>query len=146
MRNQNSYKYKLIFVVSTVTFIVLLYTLCKSNTSPNKQAVGIKEIFYEGVSNLHGIPKNKILTVISTGDVSLANEINAESIRKNNFSWPFEHVQAIFKQSDLSIINLESPLSPDCVLPDLRYYVLCGNSKFIDGLRYVGINVVNIAN
>lgn len=88
-----------------------------------------------------------VVTIISTGDISLANEINTEAIQvRRQFDWPFEAVGPILQSADITIANLESPLIPNCVKPAEHIYILCGNSGFIPSLKKAGITVANIAN
>lgn len=143
----NIHRYRIVFITSLFLLLFLLGFKLYQRQNFNNYNISLKDIFNKNLTLIQKIPKEKILTIVSTGDVSFAHEINTLSINQyKNFVWPFEKITSIFRQTDISIINLESLLFPDCVLPDLRFYILCGNSKFIDGLKYAGINVTNIAN
>lgn len=142
MLKKNTYKY----ILAGVVFLFLFFGLYQRQNA-EKTTINLELIFSDPKKiKLKNNAKN-ILTLVSTGDVSLANEINTASIRQyKNFNWPFEKVFPVFRDTDISIINLESVLIPGCDGPGPHIYILCGHSTFIQGIKQAGINVVNIAN
>src|SRR3989344_242986 len=141
-------KGKLVFLtISLFLLLSLLFSEFYKRKNFNYYNISLKDIFSKNLSVIRKVPKEKILTIVSTGDVNFANEINILSINQyKNFTWPFEKIFPAFRQADISLINLESPLFTNCISSGSEIYILCGNSKFIDGLKYAGINVVNVAN
>lgn len=138
-----------ISLIILVSLLLILYLLNRRNALQNSDNnhITLEDIFNHNLSAVGNIPQGKIVTVVSTGDISLAGEINDLSInRYKNFIWPFQKIASLLRQADISIVNLESLLFPGCVSSSPKYYILCGNSKFIDGLAYAGIDVVNVAN
>lgn len=139
------YSRRVIFIIIFLLLLYIIWFFPQQNF--NNYNINLDKIFDSNLSLTERFPKEKILTFISTGDVSFSNEINISSINQyKNFNWPFEKILPVLRQADISIINLESPLFPDCIVPGIRIYILCGNSKFIDGLTHAGIDVVNVAN
>jgi len=138
-----------IFLLILIVFLSILHFFYKYNFQQNHNDyhINLNNIFHNNLDFAMTIPRNKIITIISAGDISLAKEINDLSLNTyKNFIWPFEKIAPLFRQTDISVVNLESPLLPDCISSAPEFYILCGNSQFISGLTYAGINVVNIAN
>lgn len=139
-------KYIYKYILAGTVLLIFFFGLYRRQNVENT-TINLKLIFSDPKKSGQKNQAKKILTLISTGDVSLANEINTASIHQyNNFNWPFEKVSSIFRDADISIINLESVLIPGCNRPGSHIYVLCGHSTFIQGIKHAGINVVNIAN
>lgn len=85
------------------------------------------------------------ISLITTGDVIPARSVNWKMTKYGNFAYPFLKTADILKSADLTLINLESPLIPDCPVTT-EGMVFCGNQKFIEGLLFAGIDVANLAN
>lgn len=104
-----------------------------------------KQIFFSDHTFLSQFPPDRLRTLITTGDVIPARSVNAQSIRKNNFLWPWEKTADFLKNADITFINLETPLIKNCPLTDTGM-TFCGNIRHIEGLKYAGIDIVNLAN
>lgn len=91
------------------------------------------------------VPADKAITLIATGDVLTARTVNQKNTQKNDFTWPFHQTADILKSADLTFINLETPLTPECPVITNRM-VFCGDEKSVEGLLFAGIDVVNFAN
>lgn len=97
----------------------------------------------------HQIPviadKNKIRTLIATGDVIPARSVNYQNVTRKNFNWPFEKTADTIKNADITFINLESPLITNCPVTQ-EGMIFCGDLKNVHGLEFAGVDVVNLAN
>ncbi len=91
------------------------------------------------------LPMDKITTIITTGDVIPARSVNFKMTNYKNFQYPFEKTADFLKSSDLTLINLESPLINACPVTN-EGMVFCTNQKFIEGLKYAQIDIANFAN
>lgn len=144
---KNILKCRAILILCLFIAISLIYFgFYQKNKNNLNYNINLKDIFEENTSFLQKSPEEQTLVLVSTGDVSLANEINAQSIQNNNFTWPFENITSILHEADISLINLESPLLSSCEVSNKYIYILCGSAKFISVFKQIGINVVNIAN
>ena len=83
--------------------------------------------------------------LIVTGDIIPGRSVNWKMTKLNNFRYPFEKTVEILKSGDLVFINLEAPLILNCPLT-VEGMNFCGNPKFIEGLKFASIDIVNIAN
>jgi poly-gamma-glutamate capsule biosynthesis protein CapA/YwtB (metallophosphatase superfamily) len=91
------------------------------------------------------LPAERKVTVLSTGDVLLARSINYKIQQQNDFSWPFIHIADVLKDSDITFINLETPLVPDCH-SRVDGMIFCGKTNTVLGLNFAGVDVANFAN
>jgi poly-gamma-glutamate synthesis protein (capsule biosynthesis protein) len=63
----------------------------------------------------------------------------------DDFTYPFKNIADFLKRGDAALINLETPLTPDCKLTQ-EGMTFCGDLKNVQGLVYAGVNVASIAN
>lgn len=89
--------------------------------------------------------KEDEVTLIGTGDIIPARSVNSIMVNRNDFTYPFHNIKPILESSDLTFINLESPLLPDCT-PTIEGMVFCGSSRAVEGLTYAGVDIASIAN
>lgn len=102
-------------------------------------------IFSSNHSWVNRLSKDKTITLITTGDIIPARTVNFKMTTYNNFKYPFEKTADFLKSSDLTLINLESPLIKNCPLTN-QGMIFCGSQRFIEGLLFADIDVVNLAN
>lgn len=107
--------------------------------------LNLEDIFKGNHNILQNYPRNELITIIATGDVIPARYINFQTVKRNNFNWPYEQTFEVLKNADLTFANLETPLIKNCsVVTDGM--VFCGDEKNIEGLNFAGIDIVNLAN
>ena len=87
----------------------------------------------------------RLTTVIATGDVLTAREVNRLTTQKENFHWPFEKTAEVLQSGDVTIINLETPLVENCPTTSTGM-IFCGDTRNIEGLIFAGVDVINLAN
>lgn len=93
-------------------------------------------------ATLAGQPTTRLVV---TGDVLLAREVNYQMHQRQNYRWPFERTADFLRQADITLINLETPLIPDC--PPMRdRMVFCGDPQTVEGLQWSGVDVASVAN
>ena len=105
----------------------------------------LNNIFQDNHSWTATLSAERMRTLIATGDVIPARSVNFQTVQRNNFKWPFEKTADILRQADLTLINLESPLIKDCPLTN-EGMIFCGDSRHLEGLKYAGVDVANLAN
>lgn len=88
---------------------------------------------------------NKQTILILTGDVMLGRSVTKQSLLKQDPHYPFLKVADKLKSADIVFSNLETSLVTNCPITDsgLKF---CADPKMIDGLKFAGIDVVNLAN
>ena len=121
--------------------------LTSANAKPKFELVppSIDRIFNEDHTWTDTLPSDKKRVLIATGDVLLARSVNSKTVQSNNFTWPFEKTADILKTTDITFVNLETPLLEKCPLTN-EGMIFCGDPRNIEGLLLAGVDVVNIAN
>lgn len=84
-------------------------------------------------------------TILIVGDVMLGRSVNLGSIKRQDFTWPFQLVGDRLRQADLTLGNLESPFAADCPLLDSGFK-FCADAQAISGLTFAGFDVLSLAN
>lgn len=84
-------------------------------------------------------------SLVLTGDIIPARSVNFQMTQKNDFFWPLRGIADVLKNADLTLVNLESPLIPDCPLTN-EGMIFCGDQRFGQSLKEAGVDVVNLAN
>lgn len=84
-------------------------------------------------------------TLVATGDEIPARSVNFQMTTRGDFLWPMRGLAPLLSSADLTIINLESPLVPLCPLANTGM-TFCGDQRFIEALRFTGVDVANLSN
>ena len=105
----------------------------------------LETIFSKDHSWTDKLPQEEIITLITTGDVIPARSVNWKMTVYNDFTYPFAETADFLKSTDLTLINLESPLTNPCPVTQ-EGMVFCGSQRFIEGLKFADIDIVNLAN
>ncbi len=137
-----------------VIFIVLLAknfktssTITKSPETKNPPAipeVSVESIF-EKQNDLAQLDKEKLVTIIATGDVIPARGANWPAVQKNDFTYNWKHVADFLKKGDLTLINLEAPIMKGCPLIS-QGFTFCGDARHVKGLLFAGVDTASISN
>lgn len=85
------------------------------------------------------------IVLIATGDIIPARSVNFQTTSRGDFRWPYEKTGNILWNADITFINLETPLLTSCPVTN-EGMIFCGDKRNVEGLRYVGVDVVNLAN
>jgi poly-gamma-glutamate synthesis protein (capsule biosynthesis protein) len=107
--------------------------------------VSLDTVFGETRTDLTDLDPTRLHTLLVTGDVALVRMVNVTTLERDDFEWPFREVASLMRAADLTLVNLEGPLVPDC---PLRYtsLVFCGDSRNAAGLEFAGVDVAALAN
>jgi len=121
-----------------ITRIIVIFTLLTVSLVSGHFFVVVKK-------NQPKIQEEKPISLTFTGDVILARSVNFLTVKSNDFTWSFKNIADDLRNSDLSIINLESPLIKNCPLTN-EGFKFCGDERHVQGLVFSGIDVVGLAN
>ncbi|HEV3233621.1 MAG TPA: CapA family protein [Candidatus Dormibacteraeota bacterium] len=116
-----------------------------ASPSPANTSLTLESIF-DKQPDLGGIDQKRVVTMIATGDVIPGRRVNGHMVAMNDFLWPFKPTHDYLHSADFVFINLESPLVPGCAVNNGHTTTFCGDPRFIDGLTYAGVSVVNLSN
>jgi len=87
----------------------------------------------------------KQTSLIFTGDVMLGRSVMSKSLKVKNPNYPFMNVADVLRVADIVFSNLESPIVDSCPYVDSGFK-FCASPKMIEGLKYAGVDIVNLAN
>jgi poly-gamma-glutamate synthesis protein (capsule biosynthesis protein) len=90
-------------------------------------------------------PQPKMFTLLATGDVMLGRTLNDYALSRNDFTFAFADTASILSSADLTLINLETPLSSTCP-PSKHNTVFCADLRHLAGLAVAGVDIVSLAN
>lgn len=108
-------------------------------------SVTIERIFDNDHSWVENLPKERIATIIATGDVIPARSVNYKMVTGKGFRWPFEKTADLLSQADLTVINLETPLLSVCPTT-VEGMLFCGDARAVEGLTYAGVDIATLGN
>ncbi len=114
--------------------------------SPSPPPVLSLASIFDSPPDLAGIDPKRVVTMVVTGDVIPARNVNEQMLNRNDFLWPFRQTVDYLKSGDLEFINLEAPLVSGCVRFNAGFKPFCGDPRFVDGLTYAGVSVSNLSN
>jgi len=97
---------------------------------------------------LNSVPvdPSNVRTLLITGDVIPARGVNYYATARKDFLWPFRPTADYTKNADITYVNLEAPLFAGCPVVATETFTFCGDARFVAGLKFMGADVVNLAN
>lgn len=102
--------------------------------------LNLKDIFEKPIET-----SAETIVIAATGDYIPARSVNYLSVRDNNYTWTVQKTASIFKNADVVLVNLETPLTENCPLTN-EGFVFCGSLQHIKALKMINATVVNLAN
>lgn len=119
----------------------------KENTDLSLNTPSLNQIFSDNHSWIATLSAQHLTKMIVTGDIIPARSVNNAVVIRNNPLWPYEKVaEGINAQkADIIFANLETPLLKDCPVTT-EGMIFCGSNKNVEGLKFIGINIVSLAN
>ena len=145
---------KVVVIVFLVGFILLLSEGFKTNyhlteVPASKQPPKIPTLTIDSIfgkqNDLSTLEKEKLVTIVATGDVIPARGANWPAVTKGDFTYNWRRVAPTLKKADITLINLEAPLTKNCPLMT-EGMTFCGDARHVKGLTFAGIDTVSIAN
>ena len=111
---------------------------------PEIPTLSIESIFDHKI-NTEGLDQSKIVRLIATGDVIPARGANWPAVTSGDFTYNWKKTAGFLKKGDITLINLETPLTKGCPL-QTEGFTFCGNARHIEGIKFAGVDSVSIAN
>jgi poly-gamma-glutamate synthesis protein (capsule biosynthesis protein) len=97
------------------------------------------------VLNIIPFKVEKEITLNFSGDHILGRSVNYLTTKSGDFTWSYKYISNELSKSDLTIINLESPLLKECPLTN-EGFIFCGDYRNIAGLSLAGVDLIGMAN
>lgn len=105
----------------------------------------LESIFAQDHSWAATLSAQRLTSLVVTGDVLPARTVNYQAVSRRGFLWAFEEIAEILKAADLTFINLESPLIPNCPLTN-EGMIFCGDPGHLEGLLSAGVDIAGLVN
>ncbi len=145
---------KLLIVGSVFAIVFVLFYSFKPGykVSENPQVklpppipkVTLESIFTKQ-NNVEELDSRKVIRLIATGDVIPARGANWPAVTGGDFTYNWKKTANLLKKGDITLINLETPLTKGCPL-QTEGFTFCGDSRQVQGLTYAGVDVASLAN
>lgn len=146
--------YKSIVLLTTIGIIVILFSTFNPSAKvtddpPIKLPPRVPKITLESIfqkqNDTSDLDPSYIITLIATGDVIPARGANWPAVTGGDFTYNWKKTADFLKKGDLTLINLETPLTKNCPL-QTEGMNFCGDARHIKGIIFAGVNTVAIAN
>ncbi|WP_226000761.1 CapA family protein [Paenibacillus sp. BJ-4] len=85
------------------------------------------------------------VTLHFVGDVQFSGKVE-QRLEKNGFDFPYQYLGNLFRKDDLTVANLETPVTTGGVGALNKTYVYKSSPKALTALATAGIDAVNLAN
>ncbi len=89
--------------------------------------------------------KQEPIVLFVVGDIMLGRSVNTRLQKQNDFTFPFQKINNFFQNSDIVLVNLESPFGEDCPKTDSGM-VFCADKNSVLGLKAMYTTHANLAN
>lgn len=87
---------------------------------------------------------NGSVTMTFVGDVMMSDKVEG-ILKEQGYDYPYTHVKSFFEQADLSIANLETPITKNGT-KQIKEYSYQSSPEALPPLAAAGIDLVNLAN
>ncbi|WP_340393927.1 CapA family protein [Paenibacillus sp. FSL E2-0190] len=87
----------------------------------------------------------KTVTLNFGGDVIFSGKAG-ELLEKKGYDYSYAALEGLFKKDDLTILNLETPVTTGGVSATNKQFVFKGSPLALDALKSAGVDAVNMAN
>ena len=75
----------------------------------------------------------------------LGRMVRTESENHGAYTWPFEQTRDLLSSADITLINLENPITDPCA-KHRATLIFCAPPDSVAALTYAGIDIANLAN
>ncbi|WP_334076238.1 MULTISPECIES: CapA family protein [Paenibacillus] len=85
------------------------------------------------------------LLIHFAGDTIFSSKV-AEKLEKEGYDYPYRYVKDLFQNDDLSVVNLETPVTDGGTAAENKTFVFKSSPKALPELAKAGVEAVNLAN
>lgn len=102
------------------------------------------ELVNEPGSPIGGVRDDELL-IHFAGDTIFSSKV-AEKLEKEGYDYPYKYVQDLFQKDDLTILNLETPVTKGGQAAKNKQFVFKSSPKALASMEKAGVDAVNLAN
>lgn len=123
-------------------------TQAPATTEPSSSDEGSSQVADGG--SVSGLPSDdqasgNTVTLNFGGDVIFSGKAG-ELLEKKGYDYSYAALDGMFKKDDLTVVNLETPVTTGGVGAANKQFVFKGSPKALDALKAAGVDAVNMAN
>lgn len=85
------------------------------------------------------------LLIHFAGDTMFSGKVQ-ERLEKKGYDFPYEYIRELFEQDDLSLLNLETPVTEEGQAAENKTYVFKSPTKALGPMVRAGVDAVGLAN
>lgn len=89
--------------------------------------------------------KQDVVELVLVGDVMLGRTVMSRTYEEKDFLYPFREIASEINDADIVFANLENPIIEKCPFTE-KSLIFCATPQMLEGLKFAGINLVNLAN
>jgi len=90
-------------------------------------------------------PSGQTVTMSFGGDVMFSGKVG-ELLAQKGYDYPYEYVRKLFASDDLSVVNLETPVTDSVTTAADKTYAFKSSPQALPHMAEAGIDAVNLAN
>ncbi|MHA0857407.1 CapA family protein [Paenibacillus sp. CMAA1364] len=112
---------------------------------PAKEDVHVNEPSKPDQSNEFIANSDSMLTINFAGDMMFAGKVES-LLKEKGYDYPFQHLGDLFHHDDLTMANLETPITTSGIGATNKQFVFKSSPKALDALKKAGMDAVGLAN
>ncbi|MDO8575649.1 MAG: CapA family protein [bacterium] len=141
--NKNIKYFAIIFFV--VIVIIFIFSFTKKAMGPEIQILNNKSASVNISKDTAKEKEKEPIKLIFVGDIMLSRSIGKLMLENNDWNFPFLKIGDFLKNADLTIGNLESPISNNGIKVG-SIYSFRADPRVIEGLKNSGFDILSFAN
>lgn len=91
------------------------------------------------------VKKTPLITIVAVGDLMMSSWV-IDVVKEKGVDFPFDSTRSLLKSADITIANLEAPLTKAGTSYEDKTFTFKVPPTFIDGIKRSGIDIVTLAN
>lgn len=97
------------------------------------------------VSDPSVVPDQDRVLISFAGDTLFSGKVEAK-LKQEGYDYPYRHVKELFLEDDLTVLNLETPVTEGGIPDEEKSFVFKSSPKALPEMLKAGVEAVNLAN
>lgn len=97
------------------------------------------------VSDPSAVPDQDRVLISFAGDTLFSGKVEAK-LKQEGYDYPYRHVKELFLEDDLTVLNLETPVTEGGIPDEEKSFVFKSSPKALPEMLKAGVEAVNLAN
>lgn len=124
-----------------------IQSISSTDLAESTRSIQVKPPLTSSDGDQSGKPKpaSDVVRFTFVGDLINAGKV-ADVVAKSGYHYPYSYVKSIFQLDDMTIANVETPITKRGVPAQHKEFVYKSSPKMASAMKEAGIDVVNLAN